>query len=255
MDEICRNTGQDRKYVIRKLSGLGAGNPRSRRRRTPTYGRDVQRALEALRAIFDYTCVQKLGPLIRTKLEMLRRLGEISVSPTTAIQLMRVSPAKIDRLLPPEKGASKTGRRYGQGSFGLIAKRIGLRMGEWQNVCLGQMDMELVFYCGSTTAGEYGPILDVFSGKWEEGVAIGQAQIRFFNVLKRIESRTSFHWRSIHSDNDKAFINAMVYQYTKEKNLLFSRSQPYRKNDTLMKNFTHFRRPLGYLRHDTPAEK
>ena len=260
LDEIGRTTRQNRKYIIRKLSDLAAGKTRVIRKRKAAYGREVQRGLETLWEIFDFPCGQRLRPLIRTELEKLRRFGEISVSQATAAKLMQVSPATIDRLLRPKKGTEKTRRRYRQGSPGLIAKKIPLRMGEWKNVRVGQVDMDLVLHCGSATAGEYGhslSTLDVFSGWWEGEVVMGRAQIRIFNALKEIESRTPFSWLSIHSDNDNAFINEMLYQYTQEKNFHFSRSRPYRKNDNAQveqKNFTHVRRPLGYLRYDTQAE-
>jgi hypothetical protein len=192
------------------------------------------------------------------ELGRLRRLGEISVSSQTAAKLVTVSPATIDRLLRPEKQAWKA--RHRRGSPSLIAKKIPLRMGEWTNVRVGQVDMDLVLHCGSSTAGEYGhslSILDIFSEWWEAEVVMGRAQIRIFNALQEIEARSPFPWVSIHSDNDNAFVNSLLYRYTEEKDIRFSRSRPYQKNDNAhaeQKNFTHIRRPFGYLRYDTPAE-
>jgi hypothetical protein len=260
LDEFCRNTGQNRKYVIRRLSDLASGKTKTVRKRAAYYGRDVQGALETLWAIFDFPCGQRLRPVIRTELERLRRLGEMSVSGRTAAKLERVSPATIDRLLRSKKRDWKAGRRYRQGSCGLIAKKIPLRMGEWRNIQAGQVDVDLVLHCGSSTAGEYGhslSTLDVFSQWWEGEVVMGRAQVRIFNALKEIEARSPFAWRSIHSDNDNAFINEMLYDYTQGKGIGFTRSKPYRENDNAyieQKNFTHVRKPLGYLRYDTTAE-
>jgi hypothetical protein len=260
LDEICRNTGQNRKYVIRKLAGMATGEPKARRKRKPTYGREVQRALGILWTIFDYACGQRLRPMIRTELGRLRRLGEVRVSGETAARLMRISPATIDRLLRPKKGAWKTGKRYRRGSPGLIAQKIPLRMGEWKNVRVGQVDMDLVLHCRASMEGEYGhslATLDVFWGWWVGEVVMGRPQIRIFNALKEIESRCPFPWISLHSDNDNAFINAMLYRYSQEKHIRMTRSRPYHKNDNAQieqKNYTHVRKPLGYLRYDTPPE-
>lgn len=134
LDEFCRNTGQNRKYVIRKLGGLALSEPRPPCKRAPHYGQETARALEKLWKMFDYPCGQRLRPLIETELDRLRRLKEI---------------------------------------------------------------------------------------------------------------------------NDNAFINGQLYDYTQEQHLGFSRSRPYRKNDNPhieQKNFTHVRKPLGYLRYDTPEE-
>jgi hypothetical protein len=72
-----------------------------------------------------------------------------------------------------------------------------------------------------------------------------------------LRARTPFTWRGIDSDNDNAFINDQLYRYTETEGLDFTRSRPYRKNDNAyieQKNFTHVRRPPGYLRYDTSAE-
>ena len=260
LDEICRNTGQNRKYVIRKLSDLAAGRTRLPKKRRPYYGRDVVRGLELLWTIFDFPCGQRLRPLIETELTRLRNLGEISLSDTTAAKLSAISPSTIDRLLRPKKRVWKAGRRYRSASTGLLAKKIPLRMGEWKNVCVGQVDMDLVLHCGSSTAGEYGHSLstvDILSQWWEGEVVMGRGQARIFNAIKDIEERSPFSWRLIHSDNDNAFINHMLYDYAEAHQKGFTRSRPYRKNDNAyieQKNFTHIRKPLGYLRYDTPAE-
>ena len=260
LDEYCRNTHQNRKYVIRKISRLASTEPRPPRKRAPRYGRETARALETLWKIFDYPCGQRLRPLIETELDRLRRLREIEVSAQTAAKLRSVSPATIDRLLRPKKQAWKLHHKSGTKGPGLIAKKIPLRMGTDNTVQVGSVDMDLVLHCGSSTAGEYGhslSTLDLGSAWWEAEVVMGRAQRRIFKALKEIEARSPFPWRSIHSDNDNAFINDQLYGYTEERDLGFSRSRPYRKNDNPhieQKNFTHVRKPLGYLRYDTPEE-
>jgi hypothetical protein len=187
-------------------------------------------------------------------------LGELEVSAKTAEKLRIVSPATIDRLLGPKKQDWKLHRTYSVKGPGLIAKKIPLRMGTKENNRVGFVDMDLVLHCGSSTAGEYGhslSTLELRSGWWEGEVVMGRAQSRIFNALKEIEARSPFKWLAIHSDNDNAFINSQLYGYTEERQIGFTRSRPYRKNDNPFieqKNFTHVRKPLGYLRYDTPEE-
>jgi hypothetical protein len=260
LDEYCRNTGQNRKYVIRKICRLASTEPRPPRKRAPHYGPETARALEKLWRIFDYPCGQRLRPLIETELDRLRRLKEIEVSAQTAEKLKAISPATIDRLLRPKKQAWKLHHKSGAKGPGLIAKKIPLRMGPGKSLRVGFVDMDLVLHCGSSTAGEYGhslSTLDLGSAWWEAEVVMGRAQRRIFNALQEIEARSPFPWRAIHSDNDNAFINGQLYDYTEERHLGFTRSRPYRKNDNPhieQKNFTHVRKPLGYLRYDTPEE-
>jgi hypothetical protein len=260
LDEFCRNTGQNRKYVIRKISRLASMEPRPPRKRAPHYGQETARALETLWKMFDYPCGQRLRPLIETEMERLLRLRELRVSARTAKKLRSVSPATIDRLLKPKKQAWKLHHKSGTKGSGLIAKKIPLRMGTGKTVQVGSVDMDLVLHCGSSTAGEYGhslSTLDLGSAWWEAEVVMGRAQRRIFNALKEIEARSPFSWKSIHSDNDNAFINGQLYDYAEERHYGFTRSRPYRKNDNPhieQKNFTHIRKPLGYLRYDTPEE-
>jgi hypothetical protein len=171
-----------------------------------------------------------------------------------------VSPATIDRLLRPKKGEIKDRGRYSSRGANLIARKIPLRMTDWDTSRVGYVEMDLVLHCGASTAGEFGHSLsavEISSGWWEGEVVMGRAQVRIFNALKEIRERSPFAWLGIDSDNDNAFINALLYQYSVDEDLEFTHSRAYRKNDNAyieQKNFTHVRKPLGYLRYDTPEE-
>ncbi len=251
LDEYCRNTGMVRKSVIRKLAGVFRGDSRPRKKREPTYGRAVRVAVERLWEIFDRPCGQRLKPLIEAELGRLRALGELKVDEKTAAQLERVSSATIDRLLRPKKAEWVARRRYGRAGGNLIARKIPLKMTDWNIRQIGFLERDLVLHCGASTAGEYIhslSALEIGSGWWEGEAVMGRAQSRIFEALKNIRARTPFSWRGIDSDNDNAFINDQIYRYSEKEKLQFTRSRPYRKN------FTHVRRPLGYLRYDTPQE-
>ena len=260
LDEYCANTGQNRKYVIRKVSRLAFGPPRVKKRRSVFYGPDVRAALEGLWRLFDFPCGQRLAPLVRLELERLRRLKEVEISRRTAEKLVRVSPATIDRLLRSKKGETKDRRRYGSRGANLIAKKIPLRMTEWDTNRVGYVEMDLVLHGGATTAGEFIhslSALEISTGWWEGEAVMGRAQVRIFNALKEIRRRSPFIWLGIDSDNDNAFINGLLYQYSVDEELDFTHSRPYRKNDNAYieeKNWTHVRKVVGYLRHDTLDE-
>jgi hypothetical protein len=53
------------------------------------------------------------------------------------------------------------------------------------------------------------------------------------------------------------FINAHLLRYCKEEHITFTRSRPYRKNDSCFveqKNYSVIRRTVGYSRYDTDKE-
>jgi hypothetical protein len=260
LDEYCRNTDMARKSVLRKISSLLKGDASPRKPRRPVYGRLVRVALETLWEIFDRPCGQRLKPLVEEEVVRLRALGELKIDEKTARQLRRVSPATIDRLLTAKKTEWIAQRRYGRAGGNLIAKKIPLKMTDWDLSQVGFLEMDLVLHCGASVAGEYAhslSALEIGSAWWEGEAVMGRAQERIFKAIKQIRSRTPFSWRGIDSDNDNAFINDQLYRYTQSEGLGFTRSRPYRKNDNAyieQKNFTHVRRPLGYLRYDTTAE-
>ena len=260
LDEYCRNTDMARKSVLRKISSLLKGDASPRKPRRPVYGRLVRVALETLWEIFDRPCGQRLKPLVEEEVVRLRALGELKIDEKTARQLRRVSPATIDRLLTAKKTEWIAQRRYGRAGGNLIAKKIPLKMTDWDLSQVGFLEMDLVLHCGASVAGEYAhslSALEIGSAWWEGEAVMGRAQERIFKAIKQIRSRTPFSWRGIDSDNDNAFINDQLYRYTQSEGLGFTRSRPYHKNDNAyieQKNFTHVRRPLGYLRYDTTAE-
>ncbi|NIQ32382.1 MAG: transposase, partial [Nitrososphaeria archaeon] len=54
-----------------------------------------------------------------------------------------------------KKEGWKLQRRSGNRRAGLIAQRIPLRLTDWDTACVGYVEMDLVFHCGSSTAGEF----------------------------------------------------------------------------------------------------
>ena len=261
LDEYCLDTWQNRKYVIRKIRKIAFGDSKPRKKRAVIYGHEVQEALWRVWKVFDGPCGQRLHPLLETEVARLRDLGELRVSDKTYRKLLSISSATIDRLLRSKKEGWKMQRRYGNRKAGLIAQRIPLRLTDWDTSCVGYVEMDLVFHCGASTAGEFISslsTLEISSGWWEAEAVMGRAQNRTFDALKRIRKRSPYLWLGIDSDNDQMFINHQLLKYCEQEGLEFTRSRPHRKNDNAyyieQKNYTHVRRPLGYLRYETEEE-
>lgn len=261
LNEYCRNTGQNRKYVIRKLKQLAFKEPQPRKKRKATYGYDVMDVVSQIWKIFDYPCGQRLRPILQAEVQRLRDMGVLKISDKMAEKLNSISSATIDRLLRPVKEKWRYERRSSHIRSGnLLYKRIPLKLTDWDTAKVGYVEMDLVCHCGASTAGEYINTLsamEISSGWWEGEAIIGKGQQRTFNAIEAIRQRTAFDWKGIDSDNDSAFINAHLLKYCQQEGLEFTRSRPNRKNDNAyieQKNYTHVRRPLGYLRYDTEEE-
>ena len=104
LDEYCANTGQVRKYVIRKIQPGMDLKPKQRKKRKEIYDGQVRAALARIWEIFDYPCGQRLKPLFALELDRLRRLGELKASDEVAEELKMISSATIDRKLKHQRG-------------------------------------------------------------------------------------------------------------------------------------------------------
>jgi hypothetical protein len=262
LDEYCENTGQHRKYVIRKIRAPIMIDGRPRRQRSRVYDGDVVVALATLWKIFDHPCGQRLAPLLTQEmLDRLQDLGELRITNEVAQKLIGISPATIDRRLKREKEVVGQLRRKGITKPGsLLYQKIPVRLNDWDTSVIGNLGIDFVEHCGTSKGGHYACSLcvtDISSGWWEAEAVMGRGQARTLDALEMIRERTPFRWLEIHPDNDTVFINDHLLRYCQAEKIRFSRSRPYRKNDNCyveQKNWTHIKKVFGYLRYDTTKE-
>lgn len=97
----------------------------------------------------------------------------------------------------------------------------------------------------------------MFTG-WTETKAVrNKAQIWTFQALKDIRRKVPFQILGIDSDNGGEFINGHLMKYCEEQKITFTRSRPYKKNDSCFveqKNYSVVRRAVGYSRYETEEE-
>ena len=261
LDEYCRNTHQNRKYVIRKINSSFPSEPKRRKKRKVIYDGYVRAALAKIWEIFDYPCGQRLAPLLKAEVKRLRQLEEILIPNEVAEKLEAISPATIDRKLKHQREVLHLLKnRSSPKPSSLLYRKIPIRLTEWDTSKVGFLEIDLVNHCGSSTLGLYICSLnsvEISSGWWEAEAIMGKGQDPTFEALKRIRERAPFEWKGIDSDNDPAFINHHLVRYSERENLDFTRSRPNKKNDNAyieQKNWTHVRKVVGYLRYDTDKE-
>ncbi len=260
LDEYCKNTHQNRKYIIRKIRSSISLVPKRRGGKEVIYDGYVKVALAKLWDIFDEPCGQRLAPLLKTEVDRLRQLEEIFISSEVRDKLKRISPRTIDRALRRQKEALHLNRKYRQKRNPLIYQKIPVKAGGWDRSLPGQLQVDLVEHCGQSASGLYGntvSVAEIAFGWWEGEAVLGKGQEASFDALKRIRERSPFDWVHVHPDNDKSFINWHLFRYCKAEDLEFSRSRPYHKNDNNFveqKNSTHVRAVIGHLRYDTEKE-
>lgn len=264
LDEYCKNTGQERKYVIKKLRYKAGLKPKEsqRKRRKEFYDGEVKAALARIWAIFDYPCGQRLESILKDEVKRLRALGEIDCSDETLLKLRKITPSTIDKKLAHEKETLMNRRKYASKKNLLIASKVPVKTSaEQDRSAPGQEQLDCVEHCGAFAAGDYVntlSIVDIFSGWWEGEAIMGKGQERALIAIDNARKRFPFTWREMHPDNGGNILNFHVYDYAMKHGIDMSRSRPYKKNDNCFveqKNSTHVRRVVGYLRYDTAEEQ
>ncbi len=112
LDEYCKNTHQNRKYIINKINSSFSSRPKEKRKRKRIYDGYVKAALAELWDIFDEPCGQRLAPLLKTEVGRLRQQEEIFICNEVAGKLKRISPRTIDRSLRRQKEALHLNSKY-----------------------------------------------------------------------------------------------------------------------------------------------
>jgi hypothetical protein len=258
LDEFTRVTGYHRKAAIRLLSRDHRENVKSRRGRAKEYGAGVIAALKLAWEASDRMCSRRLQPFLPELVRVLEHHGELTLLGETREQLCRMSAATIDRRLRPyrRRGLRRPLSTTKPGS--LLKAAIPIRtFADWDDKRPGFLEVDLVAHCGESTEGFYLNTLsavDVATG-WVECQGVwGKGQDRVGAAIHHIGQRLPFPLLGLDSDNGSEFINHRLYAYCERKGITFTRSRPYKKNDSAhveQKNWSVVRRLVGYDRYSS----
>ncbi|MGH9169022.1 MAG: integrase, partial [Acidimicrobiia bacterium] len=263
LDELGALTGWHRDHARKALrvAARGAEVPRRRPRRVPTYGEEVLAPVRKIWATLDAPAGKRLAPFMAEIVDVLERAGELRVDPEVKDKLLRISAATIDRLLAPERRRLQVKGRSGTKPGSLLRRQIAIRtFAEWNEARPGFLEVDLVAHDGGDPRGEFCQTLtltDVATG-WTECQALrNKAQRWVHEAMEGVRGLLPFPLLGLDSDNGSEFINNNLFSWCAEREVTFTRSRPWRKNDNCFveqKNWAVVRRTVGYLRYDTPAE-
>jgi len=260
LDEFTKVTGCHRKAAIRLFRRGNQPRTNKKRGRPRRYGANVAEALRVAWEATDRLCSKRLHPFLPELVPILRRHGDSTMTAEIEAQLCQMSPSTIDRLL--RFWRQSRGRRplttTKPGS--LLKSSIPIRtFTDWQEDRPGFLEVDLVSHCGESTEGFYLTTLstvDVASG-WSECVGVwGKGQERVGAAIHRVRQRLPFPMLGLDSDNGSEFINQHLYNYCRRNRITFTRSRPYKKNDSChveQKNWSVVRRLIGYDRYNSRA--
>ena len=200
---------------------------------------------------------KRLKAVLPSLIVSMEHHGHLDLQPDVRDKLLSISTATIDRLLKPIRSKSKRCRTKRKTS---ASRRIPTKtFADWKDTPPGSLEIDFVAHCDGAITGSFIQSLvvtDVSSG-WIESIALfAREQSLVVAGLEAIDRQLPMKIRAINSDNDSAFINDNLIDYCKLKDIVLTRSRPYRKNDQAwieQKNGSVIRRFVGYERFSGPV--
>src|SRR5579859_317813 len=262
LDEFVASTGYHRKYAISLLTHplRAPGPPKAGKKHPRRYDFAVQQALIACWRAANGIWSKRLVPYLPELVAVLERHGELHLEKATREKLLALSPAIADRLLRAERKRSHLHGFSTTRPGTLLREDVPIRLGtEWDDACVGFVELDLVAHCGESVKGDYLYTLtltDILTG-WTECLAVrNRGQQAVFRAIVRARSRFPFPLRGIDSDNGGEFLNNHLVRYCQDEKLVFTRSRPFKKNDQAhveQKNWSVVRHLIGYDRYEGQA--
>src|SRR6185369_16046148 len=128
LDELCANTGWHRNHARKALKAAlqpKVVTPRSPR--PPTYGPDVIAALTICWTVLGMPAGKRLAPMLAELVAVLRYFGELVIDEDTAVLLVSMSAATIDRRLAGERAKYRLKGRCTTKPGSLLKSQIPVR--------------------------------------------------------------------------------------------------------------------------------
>ena len=261
LKEVVILTGYHIKHATELLNNPPAKRKKSFKRNKPSKYQIIFPKLKRLWTISNFACGKILVPAIPSLLEQLIRFDELKVTKFEGKLLLKVSAATVDRLLKADRKKFEIKGRSGTKPGPLLKHQIPVRIfTPWDEQKPGFVEIDYVAHCGETLADTYINSLDAtdIATTWTEKQAcLGRSEKATVEAFEELEGRFPFKILGVDSDNDALFINWHFLRMTKRKQITFTRSRTYRKNDQAhieQKNWSTVRKVVGYRRLETEKQ-
>jgi hypothetical protein len=275
LDEVVSVTGWSRDNARRRLVAAAKQPPgggrqvarRARKPRSPKYSYDAMKVLQRVWAASGGQCGKYLAASMRIQLDGLERHGELldgvdRYSPAVREELLTMSAASIDRYLAPAKASDQIRGVSTTKPSPLLRSSIKIRKaGDEVEAEPGFFEGDTVAHCGPTLKGEFARTLnltDVHTGWVFTRSVRNNAHVHILGALKAGVEEVPFEVTGLDFDNGSEFLNKAVIKWAGEREIFFTRSRPYKKNDqaTIESKNNHLVRKYGfYYRYDTTEER
>ena len=259
LDEVCAATKLNRKYAITRINLIETSRPatsRVVRKRDRVYGREVLTVVEKVWEEAGYPWSARLKAILLLWMPAIRK--RYGTTRALEAQLVVISPRTIDRALKGKKRELRR-RLYGRTKPGtLLRHQIPIKCEHWDVQNAGHLELDTVSHCGGNGEGLFAysfNLTDIGSTWVETRSVLGKGEIGIVKAFAEMSQGLPFEVQDIDSDNGGEFINRQLYGYCYDRDIGFTRSRPYKKDDNAhieQKNWTHVRKLIGWDRYETP---
>lgn len=278
LDQVVELTGYHRKYAAWLLRNygkkravrvganelvilvVGKKNKRRRTARPRKYDKRVKEEIVFMWDAFDI-CGKRMEAMMSDIIPSLIKRNRLRSGDEIHRKLLEISAATIDRLLVEERAKHKPFGTTLTKPSSILKSRIPIVISsELDTENPGHYQIDLVGHDGGNPNGHFARSLNAIelsSGWVEPRIVINEAQRWTKEALVDIRAEAPIPMRSIHSDNDSAFINERLQRWCKEMEIPYTRARPYHSNDTCyieQKNYDIVRQALGYHRYESEEE-
>lgn len=276
LDQVVDVTGWNRDHARQQLRRR-LKEPKGRatatiavidRRRTKPrkYSYDARKTLQVVWATSGGSCGKYLAEAMTGWLDAMEAEGSLVVgrdrySVEVRAELEAMSAATIDRYLAPARHQDPIRGKSTTRPGTLLRNSINIRKaGDEVEAEPGFFEVDTVAHCGPSLKGEFARSVnytDMHTG-WVFTRAIrNNARVHILAVFDEFIEQVPFAVTGIDCDNGSEFINHDLIGWAGQRQVFFTRSRPYKKNDqaTIESKNNHLVRRYGfYHRYDTPAE-
>jgi hypothetical protein len=176
-------------------------------------------------------------------------------------KLLRISAATVERMLKEERAKHRLKGNSHTKPSSLLKSQIPIVISsELNRDEPGHYQIDLVGHDGGNPNGQFAFSLDAIelsSGWVEPRGLLNKAHRWSLQALQSVHESSPVPVKSVHSDNDSAFLNDALQSWCKRMHIPYARGRPYHSNDTCFveqKNYNIVRQALGYARFDTHQE-
>ena len=271
LTKVVDATGWSRDNARRQLTAKAAGKrppvgqAPKRKPRGFKYSYDSRKVLQQVWAVSEGLSGPYLAASMPDWVGAMKAFGHLTpgqgrYSNEVEQELLAMSGATIDRYLAPIKAKSRKGKSATKAGTMLRTSITIRKAGDEVADEPGFFEADTVAHCGPTLKGEFARSVNLTDVKigWVFTRAIrNNARKHMLAALRLAEQTIPYQIQGLDCDNGSEFINHEVVAWAASRDIYFTRSRPYRKNDQATiesKNNHEVRRYGYYFRYDTPAE-